>query len=217
MVDFILLFAVYFKSGFILRVHSFSCSGFSSASSSSSSSLGLACLKKSPKLLLSWLVLSLWFTGLVLGLLPRNGLLDANGFALPVLNAWNGFGFDFSPLLVANRLVDLLLNMLLDWDPFPNKGLDKFELSENKGLIDWELFELFLLIKLLLFDEKRLFVIIFSLFSFWSFLFSLLSLKLISKSFVCWVILLALIFGLSSEFNCESLLSNILSFILSLD
>jgi hypothetical protein len=113
-------------------------------------------------------VLSLWFSPLAAGLLPRNGLVDANGLALPVLNALKGLGLELSPLVVVNSEVDLLLNRLLlfDWDPLPNKGLDKL-LSENKGLvIDWELLELVLLIKLLLFDEKRLLGIIFSLLRF---------------------------------------------------
>lgn len=84
-------FAVYFKSGFIFLVHSFSCSGLESYPSSSSSSflvllLLLGCLKKSPNDLLSCEVLSLDLGAVE----PRKGLLAANGFAEVELNALNG-------------------------------------------------------------------------------------------------------------------------------
>jgi len=103
-----------------------------------------------------------------------------------------------------NKLVELSLlveNILVPVEePLPNSGLLKFELlSENSGLNDCEfLLELLVLFVnrlLLLFDNgNKLF-------------FTLLLVSLLmSKSFVCSVILFALIFGLSSEFNCESFL-----------
>ena len=143
-----------------------------------------------------------------LALAPRNGLPEANGFVL-VVNALNGLLLLFLvSLLVAllNKLVELSFlveNILVPVEvSLPNRGLLKFELlSENSGLDN----DCEFLLELLVLLVNRLLLLLFDNGNKLFFTLLLVSL-LMSKSFVCSVILFALIFGLSSEFNCESFL-----------